>query len=110
LVRGKKLEALIAEMKRSYDLSARLGTRLAHTSGIRVSMRQRGVVAPQNLARAHECSTGAMAMNELHTARFVSEERRQGGYVAFTLNLPASTKHTDQHSRGGLFNADVMSQ
>jgi hypothetical protein len=35
-----------------------------------------------------------MAMPELHTARFVSEERRQGGYVAFTLNLPVSTKHT----------------
>ena len=47
-------------------------------------------MAPQNLVRrAHECSAGAMAMPEPHAARSVSEERRQDGYLAFSLNRQA---------------------
>ena len=40
-------------------------------------------------ARAHEFSDTAMAMPELHAARFVSEERHQNGYLAFSLNRQA---------------------
>jgi hypothetical protein len=44
-------------------------------------------VAPQNLLRrAHGFSAGATAMPELHAARFVSEERHQESYLAFSLN------------------------
>jgi hypothetical protein len=47
-------------------------------------------VAPQNLVRrAHEFRATAMAMPELHAARFVSEERHQNGYLAFSLNRQA---------------------
>jgi hypothetical protein len=48
------------------------------------------VVAPQNLVRrAHESSATAMAMPELHAARFVSEEWHQNGCLAFSLNRQA---------------------
>ena len=41
------------------------------------------------MARATLDAVKAMAMPELHAARFVSEERHQNGYLAFSLNRQA---------------------